>query len=420
VAMTIDPVLSSRIKVAWNALSAGQQQKMLPLLQRANARLNAAARGEITGSHDEVEHVLMFGLTVLYDDPDDVLGRLSVNSQGGVDGNGAIWGTARYEQLDPGWLESFAEWLEHLIIGRHGFVEKPVTYGIPRVATIGIAGDWGTGDWRGDANRASSNPAPSTRVRLKLSELAPALTVHLGDVYYAGTGVEEQHLLTRLWPTGSQAAATLNSNHEMYSGAGPYYKAIARAPFDSQGGCSYFSCENDDWVIVGLDSAYFSDEAGLYDHGALFDGTGNRAQVDFLEAQARKGKRIIVLTHHNGLSPDGTRPTLLWQHVTTALRGAVGPVYWYWGHVHSAVVYQPTSVGDLSMQCRCCGHGGLPGGPASVLNNHEGTVQWYERRSAGDIDIPVRILNGFAAVHLDGPTITETFYDENGDVAWSS
>ena len=36
---------------------------------------------------------------------------------------------------------------------------------------------------------------------------------------------QEQHLLVKLWPPGSLGSFTLNSNHEMYSGAKPYFNA---------------------------------------------------------------------------------------------------------------------------------------------------------------------------------------------------
>jgi hypothetical protein len=414
VPITIDPVLASRIKIAWRALSTAQQQEIMPKLRRAHAHLEALALGGTPRAHEQVEHVLVLGLAVLSDDAEGLL--RSVRPQGQLDGSGAIWGTGKYELLDPGWLEAFAEWLEHLVLGRHQFVEKAFEGEMGDVVTLGFAGDWGTGDWRG-----KSNPAPSTRIKQRLRDLAPDLTVHLGDVYYAGTGSEEKHLLTSLWPSGLFASAALNSNHEMYSGARPYFKAIAKAPFASQGGCSYFSFENEHWIVVGLDSAYFAAEADLYNDGALFDPRQlKRVQVDFLKGQVGKGKRLILLTHHNGLQLDGASTALLFDHVTAALNDAVGPVYWYWGHMHSGVVYRPRVVGGITARCRCCGHGGLPGGPAPDLEGHEATVEWYEHRSADDVDIPNRILNGFALIRLDGSTIAETFYDENGGVAWSA
>jgi hypothetical protein len=218
-----------------------------------------------------------------------------------------------------------------------------------------------------------------------------------------------------LWPQGVAGSFALNSNHEMYSGAKPYFGAIGAPPFGKQNGCSYFALENTDWVIVGLDSAYFSSEAGLYMDGSLSP-AGGTAQVQFLQQQVAKGKRVILLTHHNGLAEDGSSTTNLWSQVMSGFANNAGPAYWYWGHKHMAVVYKAQGNGTL---CRCCGHGALPWGEATELVG-KANVAWFERRSASDSDIPKRVLNGFALLSLDGPNIQEAFYDENGGVAWKS
>ncbi len=206
----------------------------------------------------------------------------------------------------------------------------------------------------------------------------------------------------------------------MYSGSKPYFKAIANAPFEKQGGCSYFSLENKNWMIIGLDSAYFSDEDSLYLNGVLFAGGQQNPQNDFLlqkTAQAAlNGQKVIILTHHNGLDETGATTNILFEQVMSGFPGGGGPAYWYWGHVHAAVVYKPQ--GPAQTLCRCCGHGALPWGQASELAA-SATVEWYEHRSANDPDIPQRVFNGFAVLRLDGTSIQETFYDENGGVAWS-
>jgi hypothetical protein len=239
------------------------------------------------------------------------------------------------------------------------------------------------------------------------------VTIHLGDVYYAGTGPEEQHFLQDPWPAGSLYSFALNSNHEMYAGAKPYFKAISSPPFEKQNGCSYFALENKNWIIVALDSAYYSDREGLYRHGAIFSSTGPKNQLDFLKQQVAKGKKVIVLTHHNGLAPDASSTTGLWDQVVLSAFPAGGrPDYWYWGHVHVGAVYEP----QANVRCRCCGHGGLPWGQAPDLK-HAG-VAWYEHRCANDPEITERVFNGFALLTLSGANFKEVFYDENGGIAW--
>ena len=346
-------------------------------------------------------------------DSDNVVNSLEAGVVLDVGPDGVIWGTGKYQQFDPGWAEALAVFLETIILGRHPFVANPQTIQIPDSVQIGLVGDWGTGNWR-----TASNPAPSTDVGNHMAFLRPHFTIHLGDVYYSGTGGQEQHQLVNIWPNGSIGSLALNSNHEMYSGAKPYFQAIANPPFDKQQGCSYFALENTNWIIVGLDSAYFADESGLYMNGALFPATMPNQQNDFLlglgvRAQ-QDGKKIILLTHHNGLDETGANTTALWGQVMSAFPGGGGPAYWYWGHVHAASVYQGQNVA-----CRCCGHGALPWGNATELDNNP-NVLWYEKRPANDPDIPQRVLNGFAVLSLDGPNIQEVFFDENGGVAWSS
>lgn len=412
--ISVDPVIASRIKSAWGKLPADQQARITPLLMKGHQQAVTASQARVAPATDgSVGHALPLAFSAILNDRDGVVNNLDAGIVIDVDGGGEIWGTGKYQQLDPGWLEAFAEWLEHLTLGKSTFNTTPATIPIPDEVQIGLAGDWGTGDWR-----STANPAPSTDVRHHLAFLQPQLTIHLGDVYYAGTGDEEEHLLLSLWPRGSLGSLALNSNHEMYSGGGAYFKAISNPPFALQNGCSYFALENNNWVIVGLDSAFYSSEEKLYRDGALFPSPGPQAQVDFLKAQVAKGKKIIILTHHNGLVQDGTSQTSLWSQVMSAFPPDTGPAYWYWGHVHAGVVYQAQKNGAATVLCRCCGHGGLPCGQASEMANKQSTVLWYENRLAHDPDIPQRILNGFAMIYLAGPKIDEVFYDENGGAAW--
>ena len=62
------------------------------------------------------------------------------------------------------------------------------------------------------------------------------------------------------------------------------------------------------------------------------------------------------------------------------------------------------------------GHGALPWGYASELANPK--VAWFEGRNAGDPNDKLRVYNGFTFLQLDGTGLNETFYDENGGVAW--
>jgi hypothetical protein len=410
----IDPVIASRINKAWGALTEEQQKAIMPMLLKAHQQAVTASQERIAPQPDPtVDHNLLLVHSALTGDRDGVVSGLDAGVVVDVDPAGQIWGTEKYEQLDPGWAEAGAVWLENVFKGKHEFPNNPPTIAIPDYVQIAMAGDWGTGDWR-----SPGNPAPSTDVMRHMDFLEPHLTVHLGDVYYAGTSDQEQHLLVNLWRPGSKGSLTLNSNHEMYSGGTPYFDVALAAPlFALQQRSSFFVLENANWVIVGLDSAYYASEAEMYLAGSL---GSDGVQLGFLKAQVAKDRKVIVLTHHNGLSQDGKSKTTLWDQVLSAFPAGQGPALWYWGHVHAGIVYQPQSPqpgSPPSVLCRCCGHGALPWGQASELASNP-NVRWYENRLAHDPEIQKRVLDGFAVLYLNGPDINEVFYDENGGAAW--
>lgn len=412
--LQIDPVISDRIKAAWAQLTPDQQRRIGPLTFQGNQLAMEVSRMGSARALSSVEPPLLLVHSILTDDADEVLRNVEPGLLN-VAPDGALWGISKYGQLDQGWTEAAAVWLENLLPlfgGKTPFRDTiPQKIAIPNRVQIALAGDWGTGNWR-----TAANPAPSTDVGKHMAILRTDLTIHLGGVYYAGTTDQEQHLLVNLWPQGSLGSLALNSDYEMYSGGKPYFEhALTSSLFRLQQQRSFFALENDNWVIVGLDSAYYADAERLYMDGTLYQDGGPQLQLDFLRAQAAKGKKIIVLTHHNGLTQDGSATTALWSQVMSAFPEHSAPAYWYWGHVHSGVVYRPK--GPMNVLCRSIGHGGVPWGRASVLANNPNVV-WYENRPAFDRDMPQRVLNGFVVLYLDGPKIFEVFYDENGGVAW--
>jgi hypothetical protein len=394
----IDPVIASRIRAAWGNLAPDVRT-------RITARLNAKRVAKGFQQPVPLQELVTLDAAV----GAVAVPKVALTSQ--VDSSGEIWGTGRYEHLDPGWAESIACWLETMH-DHHPFNTAAQVIQIPDTVKIAIAGDWGCGDWR-DAG----NPAPSTRVAAQMAALKPDLTVHLGDEYYAGTADEEKHLFAALWPQGRLGSFAMQSNHGMYSGGYGYYDVTLDHPaFRLQRGCSFFALENSNWVIVGLDSAYYADPEGLYMDGTLRGNGYPDFQSEFLREQVAKGKKAVVLTHHNGLSDDGmTLNDFGAQVMSFTARLPVQTSYWYWGHSHFAAVYKQDGAEPF---CRCVGHGGVPYGVASVLESS--AVEWYEKRLANDPEIPQRVMNGFCQVALDGPNIVETFYDEQGGIAWQS
>ncbi|WP_248167677.1 metallophosphoesterase family protein [Ralstonia pseudosolanacearum] len=221
--------------------------------------------------------------------------------------DGTLLGCRKWELLDPKWGEALVEWMEHLV-DRASWGQTPGSVAMPpEHVSLAIAGDWGTGD------------GIAGKVAKAMGQRPADYTIHLGDVYYAGANPDEGRDLSA-WPAGTLGQFTLNSNHEMYSGAVGYFRELAQR-FPLQNGTSYFSLQNDHWLIVGLDTAYYADEMNLYMDGALGD-----QQTAWLKQLAQGcSKRILLLSHHQGYSIDGTSKTALYDQVLNATPFKVFP-----------------------------------------------------------------------------------------------
>jgi hypothetical protein len=355
--------------------------------------------------------------------PDDLAISLVLSSMNGSAGSPRqvramdLVGTQPYEELDPGWTQSLYNRIVSQRVPFPNHIQRGLNpcIQISNSARIAVAGDWGTG-----------NPS-SLNIANRIRDLKADHTIHLGDVYYSGTDDEEHNKFIGQWPAGVSASApsfALNGNHEMYSGGEGYFVDVLMDPqFRAQQGLSYFALTNDNWIILGLDTAYNA-ESFTYQKGNL-----DQLQLGWLRdtaAAARAaGKRIVVLTHHHGidLNADPASKSIafqspIWDQVTQAIDE--GPDYWYWGHVHAGIAYKPVAAGGgRSVRTRCVGHGGVPYAPykaASSYGNGGIGVEWVEDQLAGDPDEERRALNGFMLLTFDGPTLREEFRDETGDI----
>jgi hypothetical protein len=374
------------------------------LLNQAEDQTNALVGGDTNSSPDH--HILANVKSLLMNARvlPSTSGDLAVSS---ISDEGDIVGNAKYESLDIGWTESAVCWLEYIASKpKAPFQTSPPVISIDRGVSIAVAGDWGTGF----GYRPDGVIVPAEKVKNCMESRNPVYTIHLGDVYYSGTVEEEPAKFIDLWPQGQQGSFALNSNHEMYSGATGYFAALGSDKFSKQNNNSYFALENEDWLIVGLDTAYHADEIHLYQHGFLDN--DQCAFLDGLLEQAPPTRGTILLTHHNGLSLDGSMPTALWGQI--APRFAQRQLWWYWGHLHTGVVYTDRG----TVHGRCCGHGAMPAGePDSLVGNP--SAIWHENRKVPDLLYPGRVHNGFVLLNLDGPALAETFIDENGATVYT-
>lgn len=346
--------------------------------------------------------------------------------------DGTIVGFSKYEQLDLGWAYAPINYVFNLI--DKNAIAKFRTGNVKMKAAssdlrVGVYGDWGTGYFP-DGNLDS----PAQMVLAELEKRNSAYNIHLGDVYYAGTdkhrfpaGEEQNNFIKLIAQSKLQNNLTLNSNHEMYGGMNGYYEALDSGNFPGQQGIGYFAVESDDWVLLGLDSAYDATykntKSILYMEGAIREA----AQLEFIAGYANDARPLILFTHHVCVNFDGDQATGLWNDVTGALGRS--PEFWYFGHTHTGVAYSEQSYpGQQGCVARCLGHAAIPYGKAHGLFEKNGKLKpvadWvaHEPLSAAFPNTTPaqanRVLNGFATLDLTATGLTETMYSQTGQVVF--
>lgn len=350
--------------------------------------------------------------------------------------DGTVLSFEKYADFDQGWVIAFLNLVETLLrdLWYNNSVFPTATPVIPlKGATTGklsiaVLGDWGTGN---NISQAVMN---------KIVSLKPDYILHVGDTYYSGTplatdpngnyyyhaGEEQVNLLKQWPPVWYGRSFSINSNHEMYSGANGLFITALRAnanppglgsPFSLQKGAGCFALTFADWTLFGLDSAYYGTVKDAFMSGSI--GASNGTQSNFIRSLKPNPKKTMIFTHHNGFNYDCSGSTALWAQV----KGALGadPYAWYWGHVHNGIVYKsPITIPNAppfpgfttNAYCRCLGHAAIPYGPASALNGKP--LDW---RATNPLPgKPKQLANGFAVLSFESTNnqvtnITERFYD---------
>ncbi len=304
-------------EAAYAAHQAGQGQDVAPpasqVLQAAKAALD-------------------LGTALVEGDPQDVIAAKAA--------------FMRFGKNDPFWIECITEFVEHYSLTRHSAVPyikyRSVTDCILPPGTlaprckIAVVSDWGTGD-----RRAQSLLADVARQK-------PDILIHLGDIYYACTALEANAFhsnVTRAFPDGPPRLFTLCGNHDMYSGAAPYYALLKRIGQPA----SFFCLRNQNWQILAGDTGY--NDFNPFNRAEDATWIRDRDEGDtYSELDWHKDKlvnaasrRTILLTHH----PLFTRnSSIAGQAVNPYLQEQFGGylpelALWLWGHEHNLVVYEP-------------------------------------------------------------------------------
>jgi len=293
--------------------------------------------------------------------------------------------------------------------GKHAFLRTPKPFALADRARLVMVGDWGTGIDRADII--------SKRMRQALEEARDRQrhVFHLGDIYFCGWPKEAQERFLDHWPVrdGEDFAFSwcLNGNHDMYCGGHGYFDVVLGDPrFAQQGGRSYFLLENNEWQVIGLDSAY---EEWSFGNG----------QIDWaLEQRSRAPqKKGLLLSHHQPFSDyeGGKKSEGLLEAAAPLLRDK-RTTAWLWGHEHRAVVYPPRdfkfsngSKGQLPFGC-CIGHGGVPAWPTKQRASVRYALERTKRQG-----IETFGMFGFGILDIDGPMAWLTLVDEEGNTGFS-
>src|SRR5262249_28030518 len=120
----------------------------------------------------------------------DLLGKwgTQLSTAGVNDYEGSLIAVGKYEQLDAGWVAALIYYVALKLGVRQ--VSALATFGktparIPvqaQTVKMAVVGDWGTGQFQD-----GTIDCPALQVIHQVQKCAPDYTIHLGDVYYAGT-----------------------------------------------------------------------------------------------------------------------------------------------------------------------------------------------------------------------------------------
>jgi hypothetical protein len=322
---------------------------------------------------------------------------------------------------DPGWSLIIPAYLAFCLDPsiRASFATNPAQLKISDADSLSVAlvGDVGTGTWLDGKDQF----CPAEEVMEQIAKLDADYTIHLGDIYYMGaTPWVEKFIET--WVPGKRGSFTMDGNHEMYAGArGLYEQALTDPKFSAQQGTTYFSIEFGNWIIAGLDTAFY-DDSPLFFRGTIRDPVQKAFLRDIGRQAEERKQKVFLLTHHNVMNLNGTELSPLWEEVVAEDALGRAPDYWYWGHSHHGIVYSDLSaMGKRGTHGRCSGHGSTPHADPWELKESTGpgkTVQWYGNTPYKD-DVPEhrkRILNGFTAVTFTENDVVERFINQKGHV----
>jgi hypothetical protein len=277
-------------------------------------------------------------------------------------------------------------------------------YKIGDRARVILVSDWGSGLPR--AQKVAE------AIRKELDDPAAAdrdkHLIHLGDVYYSGWAAEYEKNFLGYWPVKAGEVDTvtswsLNANHDMYSGGDGYFNCLLGDDrFKHQEKSSFFSLENDKWIVLGLDTGYSDNR--VFDAHDLY---GAQDQWAYDKLANAKGKKGIILSHHQPFSAYEKGGDKLLAKLRRPLDDDL-VLAWFWGHEHRCALYEER---EKIKYPRLIGHGGIP------FYKEAGTLPTgvlYEYKDGFDDLFETWNYFGFVVLDFDAQQITARYINERG------
>ncbi len=280
--------------------------------------------------------------------------------------------------------------------------------------SVALFGDFGTG------------LDHSHYIARHIANLDPDYAIHLGDVYYAGRFSEFRHyFITPLEPVIQRSRVfSMNANHEMFSGAFPYFDSLFERRNTKAGWMaqeqegSYFCIWNKKYQIIGIDTAFHAE--ARHNVTELNQWLGERLR----EGKSASPKRTNILLSPNEPYTLGNKDfSDLYRDLETFIQEKLID-FWFWGNTHYCTLFGQSEKAPFIGSC--IGHAGHPIYKKDVEKNH--TRHLELKRKGSDlppalwVDLspkfpawtklrPDLANQGFCLLELEGDKIRLTYYD---------
>ena len=351
---------------------------------------------------------------------------------------------AKFGTCDPRWTECITEFAWHYAFTKHSDVpyrrwasfddfvitnqpgQRPA---LPDQCRIAIFGDWGTGEDR------------AQQLLRKIAAAQPDILLHLGDIYYSCNANESHDFHERCclaFPNGLPPLYTLCGNHDMYSGAAPYYALLTKLGQPA----SFFCLRNDHWQFQAMDTGYNDFDPLQVNTEATwvqdFDDRDNPYSELAWHADKLRtagNRKVMLLSHHQPFSRNSaiTGKFAVNQRLCEQFRPYFPRISaWLFGHEHNQVIYAPF----LGLnRARCIGASAIPVDKTESLYtpdqhflNADGTFNQPvpDLLSADpalclEVDSELDLYNlGYAMMTLDGAKGAIDYYQYNSSTDTSS